>query len=93
MGLTDEVVDVFVAHLSGGEGGQQVDGPSGGLDQRDVSRRQRGRRSFGGLLPGEGAGTRTDEPEGGQALPGGGCYRLPLPALPGLGVGSGNVPG
>ena len=47
VGLADQVVDVFVAHLSGGEGGEQVDASPGGLDQRDGPGRPCERR----LLP------------------------------------------
>ena len=54
-----EVVDFLVVQVSGGERGQQVGGAVGGLDQRDVSWRQRGRSVLGELLLGE--GTRVSE--------------------------------
>ena len=52
MSRPEVVVDFLVVQVPGGERGQQVGGTVGGLDQRDVSRRQRGRSVLGELLLG-----------------------------------------
>ena len=68
------------ARFPGGErGGQLMDGAIGGLDERDVPRRQCGRRVRGEPVLGEGQRPRTDDFLGWKAVSGGGVLdQVPL---------------